>query len=65
MGIAVSTATDVAKSAAGTVLTEPSLGGIVIEIRAPRVTCQRIRTYMLRLVTRKIDQMLFLTGGLL
>jgi hypothetical protein len=37
MGIAVSTATDVAKSAAGIVLTKPGLGGIVASVkRRPR-----------------------------
>jgi H+-transporting ATPase len=65
MGIAVSTATDVAKSAAGIVLTEPGLGGIVTSVREGRITFQRILTYMLRSVTRKIDQMLFLTVGLI
>ena len=65
MGIAVSTATDVAKSAAGIVLTEPGLGGIVAAVREGRVTFQRILTYTLRSVTRKIDQMLFLTVGLI
>jgi H+-transporting ATPase len=36
-GIAVSTATDVAKSAAGIVLTKPGLGGIVASVKeAPR-----------------------------
>ena len=64
MGIAVSTATDVAKSAAGIVLTEPGLGGIVAAVREGRVTFQRILTYALRSVTRKIDQLLFLTVGL-
>jgi H+-transporting ATPase len=64
MGIAVSTATDVAKSAAGIVLTEPGLGGIVAAVREGRVTFQRILTYTLRSVTRKIDQLLFLTVGL-
>ncbi len=64
IGIAVSTATDVAKSAAGIVLTEPGLGGIVAAVREGRVTFQRILTYCLRSVTRKIDQMLFLTVGL-
>lgn len=63
-GIAVSTATDVAKSAAGIVLTEPGLGGIVAAIREGRITYQRILTYTLRSLTRKIDQMLFLTVGL-
>ncbi|HEY1945534.1 MAG TPA: HAD-IC family P-type ATPase [Bryobacteraceae bacterium] len=65
MGIAVSTATDVAKSAAGLVLTEPGLGGIVAAVKEGRVTFQRILTYTLRSLTRKIDQMLFLTAGLI
>ena len=38
MGIAVFTATDVAKSAAGIVLTEPGLGGIVTSIKEGRRT---------------------------
>jgi H+-transporting ATPase len=37
IGIAVSTATDVAKSAAGIVLTEPGLAGIVASVREGRV----------------------------
>ena len=65
MGIAVSTATDVAKSAAGIVLTQPGLAGIVDAVRAGRVTYQRILTYTLRSVTTKINQMLLLTAGLL
>jgi len=64
IGIAVFSATDVAKSAAGIVLTEPGLGGIVAAVREGRVTFQRILTYCLRSVTRKLDQMLFLTVGL-
>ena len=65
IGIAVFTATDVAKSAAGIVLTEPGLGGIVAAVREGRVTFQRILTYCLRSLTRKTDQMLFLTAGLI
>jgi H+-transporting ATPase len=65
MGIAVSTATDVAKSAAGIVLTRPGLAGIVQAVRTGRVAYQRILTYTLRSVTAKISQMLFLTVGLL
>ena len=38
IGIAVSTATDVAKSAAGIVLTEPGLAGIVASVREGRIT---------------------------
>jgi H+-transporting ATPase len=64
IGIAVSTATDVAKSAAGIVLTEPGLGGIVAAVREGRVTFQRILTYTLRSLTTKIEQLLFLTVGL-
>jgi H+-transporting ATPase len=63
MGIAVSTATDVAKSAAGIVLTQPGLGGIVEAVHCGRVAYQRILTYTLRSLTAKINQMLFLTVG--
>jgi H+-transporting ATPase len=64
MGIAVSTATDVAKSAAGIVLTKPGLGGIVASVREGRVTFQRILTYTLNSVTKKVVQVLFLAVGL-
>jgi H+-transporting ATPase len=52
IGIAASTATDVAKSAAGIVLTEPGLGGIVAAVHEGRITFQRIPTYCLRLRVR-------------
>ncbi len=65
MGIAVSTATDVAKSAAGIVLTEPGLGGIVASVKEGRVTFQRILTYTLNSVIKKIVQVLFLAVGLI
>ena len=64
MGIAVSTATDVAKSAAGIVLTTPGLGGIVASVKEGRVTFQRILTYTLNSVTKKTVQVLFLAVGL-
>ncbi len=64
MGIAVSTATDVAKSAAGIVLTEPGLGGIVASVKEGRVAFQRILTYALNSVIKKIVQVLFLAVGL-
>jgi H+-transporting ATPase len=64
MGIAVATATDVAKSAAGIVLTRPGLGGIVASVKEGRVTFQRIMTYTLNSVTKKIVQVLFLAVGL-
>ncbi|HEY1203284.1 MAG: HAD-IC family P-type ATPase [Bryobacteraceae bacterium] len=64
MGIAVSTATDVAKSAAGIVLTTPGLGGIVASVKEGRVTFQRILTYALNSVNKKTVQVLFLAVGL-
>jgi H+-transporting ATPase len=65
MGIAVSTATDVAKSAAGIVLTQPGLVGAVAAVKEGRVMFQRILTYTLNSVTKKIVQVLFLAVGLL
>ena len=64
MGIAVSTATDVAKSAAGIVLTKPGLVGIVAAVKEGRATFQRILTYTLSSVTKKVVQVLFLAVGL-
>ena len=63
MGIAVFTATDVAKSAAGIVLTEPGLGGIVTSVKEGRRTFQRILTYTLRSIVHKVMQLLFLGAG--
>ena len=65
IGIAVSTATDVAKSAAGMVLTQPGLVGILAAIKEGRVTFQRILTYTLNSITKKIVQVLFLGVGLI
>ena len=45
IGIAVSSATDVAKAAAAMVLTEPGLVGIVAAVREGRVAFQRLLTY--------------------
>ncbi len=64
VGIAVSTATDVAKSAAGMVLIEPGLAGIVAAVREGRVTFQRILTYTLNSITKKIVTVLLLVVGL-
>ena len=65
IGIAVSTATDVAKSAAGVVLTKAGLGGIVAAINEGRTTFQRILTYTLNSVIKKITQVLLLALGLI
>lgn len=60
IGIAVSTATDVAKSAAGIVLTKPGLEGVVAAVKEGRSTYQRILTYTLNSVTKKFVNVLFL-----
>jgi H+-transporting ATPase len=65
IGIAVSTATDVAKSAAGMVLTEPGLAGIVAAVKEGRITFQRILTYTLNSIIKKIVTVLFLIVGLI
>ena len=65
IGIAVSTATDVAKSAAGMVLTEPGIVGIVAAVKEGRVTFQRILSYTLNSITKKTVQVLFLIIGLI
>ncbi len=64
MGIAVSTATDVAKAAAGLVLTESGLQGVVAAVKEGRTTFQRILTYTLYLIIKKIAMVLFLIVGL-
>jgi H+-transporting ATPase len=65
IGIAVSTATDVAKSAGGMVLIEPGLPGIVAAVREGRTTFQRIQNYTINSITKKIVTVLFLMAGLM
>jgi H+-transporting ATPase len=65
IGIAVSSATDVAKSAAGVVLINAGLAGIVAAVKEGRITFQRILSYTLRSTVKKIAQVLLLAIGLL
>lgn len=65
IGIAVSSATDVAKAAAGMVLTEPGLAGIVSAIREGRTGFQRLLAYTFNMMVKKIEIVLFLAIGLL
>jgi H+-transporting ATPase len=65
IGIAVSTATEVAKAAAGMVLTEPGLAGIVASVKQGRVIFQRILTYTLNSINKKMVQVLFIAAGLM
>ena len=54
VGIAVSTATDVAKGAASVVLTEPGLTNIVALVKQGRTVYQRILTYIINKISRTI-----------
>ena len=65
MGIAVFTATDVAKSAAGIVLTTPGLEGIVAAVEEGRTAFQRILTFTSRSLVHKTAQVLMLFAGLI
>ena len=64
MGIAVSTATDVAKAAAGIVLTEPGLAGIVTCIKEGRSAFQRVMTYTLTILVNKCATLVVMGAGL-
>jgi H+-transporting ATPase len=64
IGIAVLSATDVAKSAAGMVLTQAGLAGIVAAVNEGRLIFQRILTYTLNSITKKMVQVLFLAVAL-
>ena len=48
----------------GIVLTEPGLSGIVASVKEGRITFQRVLTYTLNSVTKKIVQVLFLATAL-
>lgn len=65
MGIAVSTATDVAKAAAGIVLTEPGLSGIVASVEEGRSAFQRVLTYTLSILVNKSVNLVVLGVGLI
>ena len=64
VGIAVSSATDVAKASAGMVLTEPGLAGIVFAVREGRIAFQRLLTYTFNMLIKKIEIVLLLAIGL-
>jgi H+-transporting ATPase len=64
IGIAVSTATDVAKAAASMVLTAPGLAGVVDAVREGRLGFQRMLTYTFNMLVKKIEIVLFLAIGL-
>jgi len=65
MSIAVSTATNVAKAAAGVVLTQPGLGGIVACIGEGRSAFQRVLTYTLTILINKCVTLIVLGANLM
>jgi H+-transporting ATPase len=60
----VSSATDVAKAAAGMVLTEPGLAGVLAAVTEGRIAFQRLLTYAFNMLIKKIEIVLFLAIGL-
>ncbi len=65
VGIAVASATDVAKQAASIVLTRPGLADIVELIKSSRRIHQRSVTYALNVAAKKIEVPLLLSFGVL
>ncbi len=64
IGIAVASATDAAKAAAGMVLTEPGLAGIVHAVQEGRIGFQRLLAYTFNMLVKKTEIVLFLAIGL-
>ncbi|OZB64501.1 MAG: plasma-membrane proton-efflux P-type ATPase [Thiomonas sp. 13-66-29] len=64
LGIAVASATDVAKAAAGVVLTDAGLGGVLTVVRAGREVHRRMLTYTLNKTLKTFEITVFLTLGL-
>ena len=65
LGVAVASATDVAKAAAGVVLAEPGLAGVLAVVRTGREVHRRMLTYTLNKVLRTFVVIAFIAGGLL
>lgn len=71
VGIAVKNATDIAKDASSAVLTTEGLSGIVAMIKTSRIIYQKIYSWTLNMVSRKLHiaffivAMLFLTNSLM
>jgi H+-transporting ATPase len=65
VGVAVSSATDVAKAAASMVLTAPGLSNLVAAIETSREIYQRMLTYTLNKIIKTIELAFFLSFGLI
>lgn len=65
VGVAVSSATDVAKAAASLVLTSPGLTNLVAAIETSREIYQRMLTYTINKIIKTIEIAFFLSLGLI
>ncbi|HEV2521416.1 MAG TPA: plasma-membrane proton-efflux P-type ATPase [Candidatus Acidoferrales bacterium] len=65
VGVAVSTATDVAKAAASLVLTESGLSGVLAAVETGRRIYQRMLTYTLNKIMKTFEIGIFLSVGLM
>lgn len=65
VGIAVASATDVAKAAASMVLTSPGLADVMVVVENSRRIYQRMLTYTLNMAIKKFQVAFFLTLGLI
>ncbi len=65
LGVAVASATDVAKAAAGVVLTDPGLGGVLTVVHTGRQVHRRMLTYTLNKILKTLEIVVFLTLGLI
>jgi H+-transporting ATPase len=65
VGIAVADSTDVAKSAAGLVMTNAGLSEILTAIKVSRKIFQRLQAWVLAMITRKVGIPLFISLGTL
>ena len=64
LGVAVASATDVAKAAAGVVLTDAGLSGVLTVVREGREVHRRMLTYTLNKTLKVFEIVVFLTLGL-
>jgi H+-transporting ATPase len=65
LGVAVANAIDVAKAAAGVVLTDPGLSGVLLVVRTGREVHRRMLTYTLNKTLKTFEIVVFLTLGLM
>lgn len=65
VGIAVASATDVAKAAASIVLTNPGLSDVVAAVETSRRIYQRMLTYTLNKIIKTLEIAVFLSVGLM